>query len=176
MVAHSTVAAVSDRRRRSEIDATICVPPYKNRNKRGNRGPVQSTAIISTEDRLAAGCCPTNYSPLYYRQENLSIKFEDCGSCGHFGRPACVGSAAMAVTPSSRRRSGAAKPALSKAKGWRRYVLGTSRERLARVAARGLCTASRVKVCCLRWSEAKWATSARSTCRCGAHHGASGAD
>ena len=29
MVAHPVVAAVSDRRRRSEIDATICVPPYK---------------------------------------------------------------------------------------------------------------------------------------------------
>ena len=67
MVAHSTVAAVSDRRRRSEIDATICVPPYKNRNKRGNGGPVQRSVIISTEDRRAARRCQTNYSQLSYR-------------------------------------------------------------------------------------------------------------
>jgi hypothetical protein len=30
MLAHPVVAAVSDRRRRSEIDATIYVPPYRN--------------------------------------------------------------------------------------------------------------------------------------------------
>jgi len=29
MLAYPVVAAVSDRRRRSEIDATIYVPPYK---------------------------------------------------------------------------------------------------------------------------------------------------
>jgi len=30
MLAHPVVAAVSDRRRRSEIDATIYVPPYRS--------------------------------------------------------------------------------------------------------------------------------------------------
>ena len=34
----------------------------------------------------------------------------------------------MAVTLASRRRSGAARPALSKAKGWRRYLSGTPRD------------------------------------------------
>ena len=32
MLAHPVVAAVSDRRRRSEIDATIYVPPYSTRS------------------------------------------------------------------------------------------------------------------------------------------------
>ena len=30
MLAHPVVAAVSDRRRRSEIDATVYVPPYNS--------------------------------------------------------------------------------------------------------------------------------------------------
>jgi len=47
MPAHPIVAAVSDRRRRSEIDATIYVPPYSFVN-RGSIHPIGSftTAIF----------------------------------------------------------------------------------------------------------------------------------
>jgi hypothetical protein len=47
MLAHPVVAAVSDRRRRSEIDATIYVPPYSVPDE-GSVHPSGSVASIAT--------------------------------------------------------------------------------------------------------------------------------
>ena len=56
MVAHPVVAAVSDRRRRSEIDATIYVPPYSNETVR--KAYERPSAHGTSDDRMCQGFFP----------------------------------------------------------------------------------------------------------------------
>jgi len=64
MLAHPVVAAVSDRRRRPEIDATIYVPPYRARKEETKQRAKQGEHAIQGEGR----------------RSKVSIIFACCGS------------------------------------------------------------------------------------------------